>query len=145
MSFFVFIFLLLCCFFGYFCYSFCLCRIIEFTFVFSLVCWMRTFFSFISSEKFSVYMRKSGDGFFKTFFIFLVEFVREFSRPISLTVRLTVNISVGHLISNSLYMLLDVLGGRYFFIFCFAILLECVVFFIQSYIFSRLIFLYLNE
>lgn len=90
-------------------------------------------------------MSKSGDGFFKTFIIFLVEFVSEFSRPISLTVRLTVNISVGHLIGVSLYMLLDVIGTKFFFLYIFSILLECFVFFIQSYIFSRLIYLYLNE
>lgn len=144
-SFFVFVFLLVCCFFGYFCYSFCPCGMIEFTFVFALVCWIRTFLTFISGEKFSVYMRKSGDGFFKTFIMFLVEFVSEFSRPISLTVRLTVNISVGHLISMSLFMLIDFIGRKFFFLYIFAILLECFVFFIQSYIFSRLIFLYLNE
>lgn len=101
---------------------------------------------FISSEKFSVYMRKSGDGYLKTTIMLLIELVREFSRPVALTVRLTVNIVVGHLIRMSLYSGLELLiGNRYFFLSLFAILIECFVFFIQRYIFSRLVFLYLNE
>uniref|UniRef100_A0A0N5A075 F-ATPase protein 6 n=1 Tax=Parastrongyloides trichosuri TaxID=131310 RepID=A0A0N5A075_PARTI len=91
-------------------------------------------------------MRKDGDGFFKTLSILVVEVVSEFSRPIALTVRLTVNIMVGHLIRIALYMLFEVvIGDKYVFIVIFAIIMECFVFFIQSYIFSRLIFLYLNE
>lgn len=75
----------------------------------------------------------------------VVEIVREFSRPIALTVRLTVNIIVGHIIRISLFLLVEFLGWHYFFLTIFAILIECFVFIIQSYIFSRLIFLYLNE
>ena len=146
LSVFVFVFLLTCCFFGYFCYSICLCGMIEFTLFFSIVSWIRTFLTFISSEQFFIYMSKDGDGFFKTLSMFLIELVSEFSRPIALTVRLTVNIIVGHLISMSLYMLFEVvIGSNYFFIIMFAIIIECFVFFVQSYIFSRLIFLYINE
>lgn len=101
---------------------------------------------FISREKFSIYIRKDGDRYLKTLRILMIELVREFSRPIALTVRLTVNIIVGHLIRIILYQGLELfLGNKYIFISIFAILIECFVFFIQSYIFSRLIFLYLNE
>lgn len=118
----------------------------EFTFVFALLAWIRVFLTFISSEKFSIYISKSGDKFLKTLSILAVELVREFSRPIALTVRLTVNIIVGHLISIILYQLLELsLGNFYLWIIIFAIIIECFVFFIQSYIFSRLIFLYLRE
>lgn len=65
---------------------------------------MRTLLTFISSEKFSVYIRKGGDSYLKTFRILLVEIVSEFSRPLALTVRLTVNIIVGHLIRIMLYI-----------------------------------------
>nr|BAT21233.1 ATP synthase F0 subunit 6 [Rhabditophanes sp. KR3021] len=145
-SFFTFIVLLTCCFGGYFCYSFCPCGMVEFTFVYASVAWMSTFLTFISSEKFSIYMSKDGDSFLKTLSMLLIEIVSEFSRPIALTVRLTVNITVGHLISMALYMAFETsIGDKFVFITIFAILMECFVFFIQSYIFSLLIFLYLNE
>lgn len=145
-SVFTFLVLLTCCFGGYFCYSFCPCGIPEFTFVYAILAWMSAFLTFISSEKFSIYIRKSGDKFLKTLRILAVELVREFSRPVALTVRLTVNIIVGHLIRIILYQALEIrLGDIYIWITIFAIIIECFVFFIQSYIFSRLIFLYLRE
>nr|UDL72590.1 ATP synthase F0 subunit 6 [Paramacropostrongylus iugalis] len=145
-SFFTFIILLICCFGGYFTYSFCPCGMVEFTFVYAMVAWLSTLLTFVSSEKFSVYMSKSGDTFLKTFSMLLVEVVSEFSRPLALTVRLTVNIMVGHLISMMLYMGIEnFLGEKYLWVSIFAIMMECFVFFIQSYIFSRLIYLYLNE
>nr|ARV88368.1 ATP synthase F0 subunit 6 [Caenorhabditis sp. 38 MB-2015] len=145
-SIFTFIVLLTCCFGGYFTYSFCPCGMVEFTFVYAAVAWMSTLLTFISSEKFSVYMSKGGDSFLKTFSMLLVEIVSEFSRPLALTVRLTVNIMVGHLISMMLYQGLELsLGDQYIWLSIFAIMMECFVFFIQSYIFSRLIYLYLNE
>nr|BAV82747.1 ATP synthase F0 subunit 6 [Heligmosomoides polygyrus] len=145
-SFFTFIVLLICCFGGYFTYSFCPCGMVEFTFVYAVVAWMSTLLTFISSEKFSVYMSKGGDSYLKTFSMLLVEIVSEFSRPLALTVRLTVNIMVGHLISMMLYMGFEnFLGEGYVWVSILAIMMECFVFFIQSYIFSRLIYLYLNE
>ena len=145
-SFFLFIFLLFCCFFGYFVYSFTPCGIVEFTFFCAFVAWFRTFLSFISSEKFSVYIRKGGDSYLKTVSILLVEVVSEFSRPLALTVRLTVNIIVGHLIRMLVYLFLEnSVGYFYTWVSVFAIIMECFVFFIQRYIFSRLIYLYLNE
>nr|YP_009240280.1 ATP synthase F0 subunit 6 [Haemonchus placei]AMO01514.1 ATP synthase F0 subunit 6 [Haemonchus placei]BAV82741.1 ATP synthase F0 subunit 6 [Haemonchus placei] len=145
-SFFTFVVLLICCFGGYFCYSFCPCGMVEFTFVYAMMAWMSTLLTFMSSEKFSVYMSKSGDKFLKTVSMLMVELVSEFSRPLALTVRLTVNIAVGHLISMMLYMMMEnVVGEKYVWLTIFAIMMECFVFFIQSYIFSRLIYLYLNE
>nr|AGY95401.1 ATP synthase F0 subunit 6 [Hypodontus macropi] len=145
-SIFTFIVLLICCFGGYFTYSFCPCGMVEFTFVYAMVAWLSTLLTFISSEKFSVYMSKGGDSYLKTFSMLLVEIVSEFSRPLALTVRLTVNIMVGHLISMMLYMGIEKFWGeKYLWVSILAIMMECFVFFIQSYIFSRLIYLYLNE
>nr|AJF11575.1 ATP synthase F0 subunit 6 [Baylisascaris schroederi] len=145
-SVFTFLVLLTCCFGGYFMYSFCPCGMIEFTFVYAMVAWLSTFLTFISGEKFSVYITKVGDGFLKTFSMLLVEVVSEISRPLALTVRLTVNVLVGHVISMMLFQLLELyLGIIYVWIVVFVIMMECFVFFIQSYIFSRLIYLYLNE
>nr|YP_009312541.1 ATP synthase F0 subunit 6 [Pseudoterranova decipiens sensu lato Germany]AOV63303.1 ATP synthase subunit 6 [Pseudoterranova decipiens sensu lato Germany] len=145
-SIFTFVILLVCCFGGYFSYSFCPCGMIEFTFVYAVVAWMSTFFTFTTSEKFSIYIAKEGDGFLKTFSMLLVEIVSEVSRPLALTVRLTVNVLVGHMISMMIYQLLELtLGFGYVWLTVFAIMMECFVFFIQSYIFSRLIYLYLSE
>nr|AOV63292.1 ATP synthase subunit 6 [Pseudoterranova decipiens sensu lato Antarctica] len=145
-SIFTFVILLVCCFGGYFSYSFCPCGMIEFTFVYAIVAWMSTFFTFTTSEKFSIYIAKEGDGFLKTFSMLLVEIVSEISRPLALTVRLTVNVLVGHMISMMIYQLLELtLGFGYVWLTVFAIMMECFVFFIQSYIFSRLIYLYLSE
>ena len=75
---------------------------------------MSTLLTFISREKFSIYIRKGGDTFLKTFRMLLVEIVSEFSRPLALTVRLTVNIMVGHLIRIMLYMGIEnFLGEKY--------------------------------
>jgi F0F1-type ATP synthase membrane subunit a len=52
---------------------------------------------------------------------------------------------VGHLISIIIYQLVELNGESYVWISIFAIIMECFVFFIQSYILSRLIYLYLNE
>ena len=145
-SFFTFVVLLICCFGGYFCYSFCPCGIVEFTFVYAIMAWIRTLLSFMSREKFSIYISKNGDRFLKTTRMLIVELVREFSRPLALTVRLTVNIAVGHLIRIILYIVIEnVVGEKYVWLTIFAIIIECFVFFIQRYIFSRLIYLYLNE
>ena len=110
----IFLLLLILCFLSYFSYSFCICGIIEFTFFFALVSWLRTFIVFINSESFSVYISKSGDNFLKTLRIFLVELVREFSRPVALTVRLTVNIIVGHLVRIILFNLLELSSGYFY-------------------------------
>nr|YP_007024795.1 ATP synthase F0 subunit 6 [Aelurostrongylus abstrusus]AFT65555.1 ATP synthase F0 subunit 6 [Aelurostrongylus abstrusus] len=146
---FLFLLFLFCyffCFFGYFSYSFCVCGMLEFTLVYSLVAWLATIFVLMSGVKFSVYLSKVGDSFLKTFSMLLVEVVSELSRPLALTIRLTVNVMVGHMIVGFLYILLEgLLGEGFVWFMIFAVMMECFVFFIQSYIFSRLIYLYLNE
>jgi F0F1-type ATP synthase membrane subunit a len=107
---------------------------------------LRVFLVFVCGDKFSVYISKRGDFFLKTIRILAIELVSEISRPVALTVRLTVNVLVGHLFCSSLFSLFElVLGGKWGGVVLFAIFLECFVFFIQRYIFSRLIFLYLGE
>nr|AYG51201.1 ATP synthase F0 subunit 6 [Metastrongylus salmi] len=145
-SFFTLLVLLLFCFGGYFSYSLCICSMLEFTLSYSLVAWLTTIFLMLSGFKFSVYLSKFGDVFLKSFSMMLVEIVSELSRPLALTIRLTVNITVGHLIISFLYMGIEnVFGELFVFLYIFSIMMECFVFFIQSYIFSRLIYLYLNE
>nr|YP_009742092.1 ATP synthase F0 subunit 6 [Angiostrongylus mackerrasae]QID77475.1 ATP synthase F0 subunit 6 [Angiostrongylus mackerrasae] len=145
-SFFTFIILLVFCFGGYFSYSFCVCGMLEFTLLYALVAWLATVLVMISGMKISVYLSKSGDKFLKTFSMLLVEVVSELSRPMALTIRLTVNVMVGHLIVGFLYSSIEsVLGDIYVWLMVLVIMMECFVFFVQSYIFSRLIYLYLSE
>lgn len=76
----------------------------------------------------------------------IIELVSEFSRPIALTVRLTVNITVGHLLIIIIYSFSESSGSLFYILFLlFSIFIEFFVFLIQSYIFSRLVYLYLNE
>lgn len=145
-SVFTFVILLVCCFGGYFTYSFCPCGMLNFTFVYASVAWISTLLTFISSEKFSVYIRKGGDTYLKTLVLLGIESVSEFSRPISLTIRLTVNIIVGHLVRRVLYQMFELMSiEKHVWVCVLAIIMECFVFFIQSYVFSRLVYLYLNE
>lgn len=145
-SFFSFVLLLVFCFGGYFSYSFCICGILEFTLFYSLVAWFTTVLVLFSGVKISVYLRKFGDLFLKTLSMLAVEVVSEISRPLALTVRLTVNIMVGHLLIGFIYIGVEgVLGEDFVWLTVLAIMMECFVFFIQSYIFSRLVYLYLSE
>lgn len=106
---------------------------------------MSTFLTLISTQCFTAYLIKSGDGYFKSLFLMLIELISEFSRPIALTVRLTANVMVGHLLVAGSYMLVVIVSPYFVFINVFLIFIESFVFFIQSYIFSRLIYFYLNE
>nr|YP_009550278.1 ATP synthase F0 subunit 6 [Heterorhabditis indica]YP_817452.1 ATP synthase F0 subunit 6 [Heterorhabditis bacteriophora]ABJ80696.1 ATP synthase F0 subunit 6 [Heterorhabditis bacteriophora]AZU95937.1 ATP synthase F0 subunit 6 [Heterorhabditis bacteriophora]QAA11082.1 ATP synthase F0 subunit 6 [Heterorhabditis indica]QAA11094.1 ATP synthase F0 subunit 6 [Heterorhabditis bacteriophora] len=144
-SVFTFIMLLTCCFGGYFSYAVCPCGLFEFTLTYALLAWLSTFLSLFSSEKFSVTMSKEGDSYLKTFTMLMVELVSEFSRPLALTVRLTVNILVGHLMVEAVYELAEFVLHSGVMLSVLIIAFESCVFFIQSYIFSRLVYLYLSE
>uniref|UniRef100_A0A0K0FLV9 F-ATPase protein 6 n=1 Tax=Strongyloides venezuelensis TaxID=75913 RepID=A0A0K0FLV9_STRVS len=126
-------------------YSYSFFRIIEFTLVFSLVAWMTSFLTFISSERFFLYLYKKGDNVFKSFFFIVIELISEFCRPVALTVRLTANVIIGHLVIKSLYYLMTFICPWFFFGYVFIIIVECFVLIIQSYIFARLVQFYLNE
>lgn len=91
------------------------------------------------------YITKFGDGFFQTLLLLPIELAREFSRPFSLTIRLRVNIMVGHLISKGVYLLIFFFNLNNRVIFVFAIFLEIFVFLVQRFVFSILLFIYLNE
>lgn len=110
---FIFLFLLVLNFFGYFPYSFSFTGLPEFTAVFAFVSWFSTFLLFISREKFSIYLTGGGYNYLKRMFILLIEFLREFRRPFSLTVRLVVNIMIGHIFVGLVYSLFFFLGTHY--------------------------------
>jgi F0F1-type ATP synthase membrane subunit a len=74
----------------------------------------------------------------------LIEIVREFSRPLSLSIRLFVNITVGHTLCLVGFDLYEFVVGS-FIHSLFLILMESVVFLIQRYIFSRLVYMYMGD
>lgn len=79
----------------------------------------------------------------------LMESLTEFLRPVTLTIRLTVNIVVGHLVSGGIYELIESRLSYFYFMYIFfyllAIRVEFLVFFIQRFVFSRLVSVYLIE
>lgn len=74
-----------------------------------------------------------------------MEILREFSRPVALTVRLFVNITAGHILGGAINSLALSSGVLYSGLSILAIFAECVVFAIQRFVFSRLIYLYIME
>nr|ANA57344.1 ATP synthase F0 subunit 6 [Ascaridia galli] len=142
---FFYLIILVTCFGSYFSYSCVPFSMLEFVFVFSLVAWFSTVLNYFSSSKYVLYLHKSGEGFLKTFSNLWVEILSEFSRPIALTVRLFVNITAGHMLGGAINSLALSSGLYYSCLSMLAIFAECVVFVIQSFVFSRLIYLYMME
>nr|YP_009026504.1 ATP synthase F0 subunit 6 [Rhigonema thysanophora]AGZ90412.1 ATP synthase F0 subunit 6 [Rhigonema thysanophora] len=141
----LFVFLVILCFFCYFPHSINLLGAPEFTAVFAFLFWLSSFLSYVSGIRFSMYLTSGGYSYAGSLFMLAIEFLSEFSRPISLTIRLTVNIMVGHMVVNAVYALLFLKKAGGGVLLLFGIGVECVVFMIQSYIFTRLIVFYLNE
>ena len=133
-------------FFGsYFSYSCVPFRMLEFVFVFSVVAWFSTVLNYISSSKYVLYLHKSGEGVLKSLSNLWVEILSELSRPVALTVRLFVNITAGHMLGGAINSLALSSGAFYSGLSVLAIFAECVVFAIQRFVFSRLIYLYMME
>lgn len=143
-SIFLFYFILVSCFGGFFRYSFCLMGYFKFTFIFCFLSWLVRFLHFTSLYNYLVYLSKWGDPFSKRFFLIFIEVIRDLSRPVSLTVRLTVNVYVGHMLGVLLLYMYE-LSSFFFFVPMLSIFVESFVFFIQRYIFSRLVYLYISD
>lgn len=144
-SFVIFFFIFSFAFVGYLSYRFALLGLIYFTFLLAGVSWLRTLINYFKRERFHKYISKFGDNFFQTLLLLPIELAREFSRPFSLTIRLSVNIIVGHFLSKGVYLLIFFFGFGGRFIFVLAVLLEMFVFLVQSFVFSILLIIYLNE
>nr|YP_009186356.1 ATP synthase F0 subunit 6 [Strongyloides papillosus]BAT21184.1 ATP synthase F0 subunit 6 [Strongyloides papillosus] len=130
---------------GFLPYSFPFFSMAEFTLVFSMMAWMTAFLTFISSERFSLYLYKKGYNWFKAFFLIPIELVSEFSRPLALTVRLTANVLVGHMLMSAVYYMVTFISKWFMLAYIIVIPMEFCVLVIQSYIFARLVQFYLNE
>nr|AGI96033.1 ATP synthase F0 subunit 6 [Ascaridia sp. GHL-2013] len=133
------------CFGSYFSYSCVPFGMLEFVFVFSVVAWLATVLNYVASSKYAFYWHKVGDGLLKTLGNLWVEVLSELSRPVALTVRLFVNVTVGHMLGSAINSLVLISGVWCSGLSVLAIFVECVVFFIQSFVFSRLVYLYMME
>jgi F0F1-type ATP synthase membrane subunit a len=140
----LFIIIFLSCFFGFLRYSESVFSIFLFTFLFSFCSWLVSFIYFLSYINFFIYLRKLGDSFYLAFFLIIIEVVREFSRPLSLRVRLLVNVRVGHALGLAGFFIYEFYLGLFFYTLVL-IPIENIVFLIQRYIFSRLIYMYLGD
>jgi len=103
------------------------------------------FFSLKKSFKnFFRHLVPVGTPIILSHFIVIIERVRQIIRPITLSVRLAANITAGHilinLISNTMYTL-NILSLLLILLF----LLELAVAFIQRYVFTLLLTIYINE
>lgn len=141
---FIFIFMLLNCFIGFFSYSIVGFTFLGFTFFISLSSWRVSLLFFITYFNFFVYLTKRGDSFIITIILIGVEVIRDTSRSFSLTIRLFVNITVGHILCIFGFYFYEVISGLGLISMLF-IVIEFFVFFIQRYIFSRLVYIYLND
>ena len=130
---------------GFLPYSFPFFRMAEFTLVFRIMAWITAFLTFISRERFSLYLYKKGYNWFKAFFLIPIELVSEFRRPLALTVRLTANVLVGHMLMSAVYCIVTFVSKWFMLAYIIVIPIEFCVLVIQSYIFARLVQFYLNE
>nr|YP_008145668.1 ATP synthase F0 subunit 6 [Ascaridia columbae]AGI96021.1 ATP synthase F0 subunit 6 [Ascaridia columbae] len=133
------------CFGSYFSYSCVPFGMLEFVFVFSVVAWFATVLNYMAGNKYALYFHKSGEGVLKAFSNLWVEILSELSRPVALTVRLFVNVTAGHMLGGAINSLALSFGVFYSGFSMLAIFAECVVFGIQSFVFARLICLYMLE
>lgn len=136
-------------------YSFALTAHMSFTFSISFSIWLGAVFIGLSLH---------GVNFFSAFLpqnsplalaipLILIELVSYLIRPLSLGIRLAANITAGHLLlnlgSSFLYFLLSssffILAPLPFLLLAVFTFLELAVAFIQSYVFSLLTALYIND
>lgn len=92
-----------------------------------------------------LYFRKENFTFLGSLFILLVELIRDISRPISLTVRLYVNLIIGHYLLIGVYLLCESISLNFFFVTFFFLVLEVIIYILQTFIFTRLVYLYMSE
>lgn len=152
--FFVFIFILTCNLIGLLPYGFTITGhiIVTFQIAFSIFVGITIIGFFNNKIKFLNLFVPSGVPSVLMPFLVIIEFVSYLIRPFSLAVRLFANMLAGHTLLNILsaftfnvfknYVLLSFLP--FLFIF-FIVILEFSIAFVQAYIFSILLCIYLND
>lgn len=141
-----FFFMFFVCYFGHFSWNLAFGRMLDFVLIWSLVAWFMGVMILLSEEVVSNVLGLYGEKFLGVLYSVWGKLVSILVRPLSLSLRLFINLSVGHF-----FMRQWVLNGfGYSFIvvqllLTFIVLYEMFVFFLQSFIFSRLLEVYLEE
>lgn len=148
---------LLMCFTGYFSWGLGLCRRPEFLIVWGVVAWLASTYGCWCTDGVIVILELQGVYYLDIVFSIWSKVVSILVRPISLVLRLLVNLTIGHVLIFSIVMYVDMKflsdGVWDFWLGLFLIqmvllmivIYEFFVFFLQSFIFRRLLSVYLEE
>lgn len=146
------------CYTGHCSWNTCLGRTYEFVFVWSLLAWLTRILGCWRVEDFPTLLGLRGEGYAEALYSTWSKIISVGVRPLSLMLRLLINLSIGHL-----FMLLWVYFCQIFLMRweCFIadviglciiqgilsviVFYEFFVFFLQSFIFGRLLGVYLEE
>lgn len=149
-----FFFLLMgfCCYYGHLSWNISWGRIFEFSFCWALIAWFVTFIILLSEELVTNVFGLHGEGYKGVLYAIWGKMRTVFVRPFSLSLRLTINLLVGHFFMMSWIYSMERVSRSFLFSFFkthlglfFVVLFEFCVFVLQSFIFSRLLSIYLEE
>lgn len=155
----LFIFILISNFMGLFIYGFTVTSHISITFTLSSIFFFGTLFVGFSTHGLHFFEMVKPQGAPKALvpFLIVIESISYLSRIFSLAIRLFANMMSGHtllfILTNFLYFLLSICSNLLFFIFVLVIfvvilsilLLEFSIAILQSYVFTVLTTIYLND
>nr|BAV81439.1 ATP synthase F0 subunit 6 [Syphacia muris] len=148
---------LLMCFTGYFSWGLGLCRSPEFLIVWGVVAWLASTYGCWCTDGVIVMLELQGVYYLDMVFSIWSKVISILVRPISLVLRLLVNLTIGHVLMFSIVMYVDMKflsDGVWDFwlglflmqmVLLMVVMYEFFVFFLQSFIFSRLLSVYLEE
>lgn len=144
---FYFFFIVLVCYFGHFSWNLALGRVVDFVIVWAFIGWLIGVLIFLREEIASNVLGLYGEGYLGVLYSVWGKTISVVIRPITLSLRLFVNLSIGHfLISRWLsYGFENVRIFSLQFVLTLIVFYERFVFILQSFIFSRLMEVYLEE
>nr|AST14932.1 ATP synthase F0 subunit 6 [Hammerschmidtiella sp. ZengetLiu-2016] len=141
------------CYYGHLSWNISWGRVAEFTFVWALVGWLVTFFVLMSEEILSNVFGLFGERYVGVLYAIWSKMSTVFVRPFSLSLRLTINLTVGHFVMSSWIISQEMVGENFSwsgliftqFVLVMLVAIESIVYVLQSFIFSRLLSIYLEE
>nr|QXU74729.1 ATP synthase F0 subunit 6 [Wellcomia compar] len=142
-----FFFVLIFCYTGHFSWGLGLARSMDFIFYWAVICWFLSFLILSMEEILSNVFSLNHESLVGVFYSLFSKVCSVLVRPLSLYLRLLINISLGHMIIFFLFVFFGGVSGFFigqFFVFVYN-LYEFFLFILQSFVFSDLLIVYLNE
>lgn len=140
-----FLLMILICYSGHISWNLGLGYVVEFVLVWAFVGWFSGVLIYMSQEKLTAIFG-FHEGIFETFYAVWGKTITVFVRPISLRLRLLINLSAGHASMALVIFWSEVYSSLLTqSILSVIVVYELFVFFLQSFIFSRLLSIYLEE